>query len=131
VSRIDLRRHAPLILIAVLVIAPLAIWAATSGGSGDEDGLIVERSVAVTGAPELVISIVGDAQVTSGATTVRVDCRDAAGDVTVRSEQPWPFPPEPGFEYPHAHQGGDAAEIEQTRRCRVLGTDKKLEAEVK
>jgi hypothetical protein len=131
VSRIDLGRHAPLILIAVLVIAPLAIWAATSGGSGDEDGLIVERSVSVTGAPELVISIVGDAQVTSGATTVRVDCRDAAGKVTVRSEHPWPFPPEPGFEYSHTHQGGDADEIEQTRRCRVLGTNKELEAEVK
>jgi hypothetical protein len=130
VSRIDLRRHAPLIVIAVLVIAPLAIWAATSGGSGAEDGLIVERGVSLTGAPELVISIVGDAQVTTDATTVRIDCRDAAGKVTVDSEQPWPFPPEPGFEYAHTHQGGEADEIEQTRRCRVLGTNKKLEADV-
>jgi hypothetical protein len=129
VSRVDLERRAPLILIAVL-IAPLAIWAATSGGSGDDGGLIVERGVSLTGAPELVISITGDAQVTSDATTVRVECRDAAGKETVNSEQPWPFPPEPGFENPHTHQGGDADKIEQTRRCQVLGTDKKLEADV-
>ena len=127
---LKVRRHAPLIVIAALVITPLAIWAATSGGSGEEDGLIVERSTSLTGAPELVLSVVGDVQVTSGASTVRVECRDEAGAETVSADQPWPFPPEPGFEYPHVHQGGDADKIEATRSCRVLGTNKKLEATV-
>ena len=36
VRRFDVKRYAPLLLLAVLVITPLAIWAATSGGNGDD-----------------------------------------------------------------------------------------------
>jgi len=72
--KIDLRRHAPVIVIVALVAAPLAIWAATSGGSGNgtKKGLIAERSVSLTGAPEIILSIAGNVQVTSGASTVSV-----------------------------------------------------------
>jgi hypothetical protein len=129
---VDLRRYAPAIVIVVLVAAPLAIWAATSGGSGggDKDGLIVERGVSLTGAPELVLSIAGAAEVTTGAASVRIECVDKDGKVIVRTEQPWPFIEEPGYPYPHAHQGDDPEKIEGARRCRVLGTDKRLEAAV-
>ena len=130
--KVDLRRYAPAIVIVVLVAAPLAIWAATSGGSGtgDEEGLIVERGVSLTGAPELVLSIAGPAEVSSGASSVRVECMDKDGNVIVRGEQPWPFIEETGYPYPHVHQGDDPEKIEGSRRCRVLGTDKRLEAPV-
>jgi hypothetical protein len=127
----DLRRHAPLLLIAFLVITPLAIWAATSGGSG-EDGkkFYVERSVGLAGEPELLVTVDDpDVRVTNGKSTVEVECSDAAGKPIVKGTQPWPFPLEEGFP-PHAHVAASPDEVEQARRCRVLGTNKKLEAEV-
>ena len=128
----DLRRHTPLIVIVLLVTAPLAIWAATSGGSGggDKEGLIVERGQSVTGDPELILSIAGDVQVTSGASSVRVECVDKDGRVIMNATHPWPFLDETGYPYPHVHQGDTPEKVEGARHCRVLGTDTRLEAEV-
>src|SRR5688572_2421324 len=130
----DLRRYGPLLLIVFLVVTPLAIWAATSsGGSSDsEDPLIVERSVGLSGEPELILSIgADDVQATGSRDTVRVQCEDGAGKVIINSTQPWPFLTEAGYDFPHAHQAAPADKVEQTRRCRVLGTNKRLEAEVR
>jgi hypothetical protein len=129
---LDLRRHAPVIVIVLLVVGPLAIWAATSGGSGDGDrkGLLVERGVSLTGAPELILSIAGDAQVTTGATSVRVKCENKDGQPIIETTQPWPFVDEPGYPYPHAHLGDKPEKVEGARRCRVLGTDTRLEGRV-
>jgi hypothetical protein len=127
----DLRRYAPVVVILVLVAAPLAVWAATSGGSDEEkQGLIAERSVGLTGEPELVLSIVGEAQVTSGASSVRIECTDKDGKVIVKGTQPWPFVEEPGYPYAHVHQSDSPEKVEAARRCRVLGTDTRLEAKV-
>jgi hypothetical protein len=128
----DFRRYAPVILIVVLVVTPLAIWAATSGGSKDNSGktFYVERSVGFTGEPELLITIDDPAvEVEGDRTSVEVECTDATGKVIVKGTQPWPFPPEQGYA-PHAHQPADADKVEQARRCRVIGTNKKLEADV-
>ena len=130
--KMDLRRHAPVIVIVLLVVAPLAIWAATSGGSGDGDkqGLIVERGVSTTGAPELILSIAGDVEVTTGATSVEVECVDKDGKVLIKGTQPWPFAEEPGYPYPHVHQTDSPEKVEGARRCRVLGTNATLESGV-
>jgi hypothetical protein len=130
---LDLRRYGPVIVILVLVGAPLAVWAATSGGSDSEEkkGLIVERNVSLTGAPELVISIAGGGvEVTNAADSVRIECVDKDGKVIVKGTQPWPFIEEPGYPYPHAHQSGSPEKIQGARRCRVLGTNTRLEAPV-
>jgi hypothetical protein len=129
----DLRRYAPVIVIVLLVAGPLAIWAATSGGSGGgtkKTGLIVERGVSFTGAPELVVSINGEAEVTTGADTVRIECTDKDGNVIIKTSQPWPFIDEPGYPYPHVHLGDSPEKVEGSRHCRVIGTDKRLEAAV-
>jgi hypothetical protein len=130
--KLDLRRYGPVIVILALVAVPLAVWAATSGGSrdGDEQGLIAERGVSLEGTPELVLSIAGDAQVTGGASSVTVECTDKDGRVIIEGTQPWPFVDEPGYPYPHAHQTGPPEKVEGARRCRVLGTDTRLEAQV-
>lgn len=127
----DFRRYAPVLLIGVLVITPLAIWAATSGGNGKDDkAFYVERSVGLNGEPELLITVDDpDVQVTTGRDTVEVRCTDAAGKVTVEGTQPWPFALEEGFP-PHAHVVASAGEVELTRRCEVDGTNKKLSADV-
>jgi hypothetical protein len=131
VRSFDLRRHAPLLLIALLVITPLAIWAATSGGSGDnKQTFYVERSVGFTGAQELLVTVDDpEVEVTGGRTTVEVECTDATGKAIVKSTQPWPFPPEQGFA-PHAHVAASPDEVEQARRCSVIGTNKRLVANV-
>ena len=130
--RLNLRRHAPVIVIVLLAVAPLAIWAATSGGSGENDkqGLIVERGVSTTGEPELILSIAGNVQVTSGATSVTIECLDKDGKVLVKGTQPWPFIEEPGYPYAHVHQVDSPEKVEGARRCRVLGTDTRLESKV-
>jgi hypothetical protein len=120
------------IVIVLLVVAPLAIWAATSGGSGDGDkqGLIVERGVSITGEPELILSIAGDVEVTSGASSVTVECLDKDGKTLIKGTQPWPFIEEPGYPYAHVHQVDSPEKVEGARRCRVLGTNARLEAKV-
>jgi hypothetical protein len=130
--KLDLRRHAPVIVIVLLVVGPLAIWAATSGGSGggDKQGLIVERGVSITGEPELVLSIAGDVEVTSGASSVTVECLDKDGKTLIKGTQPWPFIEEPGYPYAHVHQIDSPEKVEGARRCRVLGTNARLEAKV-
>ena len=127
----DLRRYAPVILIAFLVITPLAIWAATSGGSGDDGpSFYVERSVGLQGEPELLVTVDDpDVKVTTGNSTVEVECTDSNGNSIVKGTQPWPFPPEAGYA-PHTHVAATGDEVDRARRCRVLGTNKKLEADV-
>ncbi len=127
----DFRRYAPLLLIALLVITPLAIWAATSGGSGNNGKkFYVERSVGLTGEPEILVTIDDpEVRVTTNGTTVEVECTDVEGNPIVKGTQAWPFPLEAGFP-PHAHVAATPQEVEQARRCRVIGTNKKLEAEV-
>jgi hypothetical protein len=131
VRNAEVRRYAPVVVILVLVAAPLAIWAATSGGSDDErQGLIVERMLGLTGEPELVLSIAGNAPETAGASTVEVVCTDVNGRSILKATQPWPFVEETGYPYPHVHQTASKEEVESARRCRVLGTNKRLEAPV-
>ena len=128
----DFGRYAPVLLIAVLVITPLTIWAATSGGSGKEDNTFyVERSVGVSGEPELLVTVDDPGVEVEGTrTTVEVHCADATGKEIVKSTQPWPFQLEQGFP-PHAHVAASSDEVEQARRCSVTGTTKQLSAEVK
>ncbi len=129
----DLKRYGPVLLLVALVVTPLAIWAATSGGSDGDGGdpFYVERAVGLTGEPELLLTVDDpDVQVEGGRTSVEVRCSDATGKVIVKGTQPWPFPPEQGFA-PHAHQAAPADKVEQTRSCEVLGTNKTLQAEVR
>ena len=56
---------------------------------------------------------------------------DKDGKVIIKGTQPWPFIEEPGYPYPHAHQVDSPEKIEGARRCRVLGTETRLEAAVK
>jgi hypothetical protein len=131
VRGLDFKRYAPLLLIALLVITPLAIWAATSGGSDDKkDAFYVERSVGITGEPELLVTVDDSSvEVAPGRTTVEVECTDAENNPIVKSTQLWPFPLEQGYP-PHAHVAASRDEVEQARRCRVTGTNKRLVANV-
>ena len=130
---LDLKRYGPVLLIVFLVVAPLAIWAATSGGSKSDGGdpFYVERAIGLRGEPELLLTVDDpDVEVEAGRTSVEVRCSDAAGKVIVKGTQPWPFPPEQGFA-PHAHQPAPADKVDRTRSCEVVGTNKTLRADVR
>lgn len=82
--------------------------------------------------PELLISI-ADRNVTSKRrdAAVRLRCVDAAGKLVLSGTHPWPFVAEAGYDLPHTHQAAAPDKLEQVRRGRLLGTNKRLEAEVR
>ena len=129
----DFRRYAPVLLIAVLVITPLAIWAATSGGSGDDRrrrSTWSARSDSPARPSCWSRSTIPTVEVTNGRDTVEVECTDATGKAIVKSTQPWPFPLEAGYP-PHAHVAGVVAtRSSRPGAARCIGTNKKLAADV-
>jgi hypothetical protein len=123
----------PAALMGALIVGPLVVWTASSGG--DEKTLVVERATSLTGAPELIVSLVDKRlnrlKTTSGATTVRLVCRDGNGHVVVDARHKWPFViREAGYDYPHLHHPASADRVERTARCQLRGTRVRLEAAV-
>ena len=55
---------------------------------------------------------------------------DKDGKSLIKGTQPWPFIEEPGYPYAHVHQIDSPEKVEGARRCRVLGTNARLEAKV-
>ena len=131
--KLDLRRHAPVILIVFLVITPLAIWAATSGGSGDGDKRVYRRarSVGLTGEPELLVTVDDrDVEVTNGRTRVEVECAGQGRQGDRQGHPAVALPARGGLPAARARRPTSPDEVERARRCRVLGTNKRLEANV-
>jgi hypothetical protein len=130
-----LKSTAPLALTAVLIAAPLALWAASSRDEDDDEALIVERATGVTGSPEFVVYLEDDnlntLKTTHGKRTVRLECLGREGQVVLESKQRWPFiNNEPGFDSPHVHQAASREQLEEANRCRLRGIGVSLEAEV-
>jgi hypothetical protein len=127
------RLVALVLLLAVAV--PLGVVAATGSGGGDEpedDELRVERS---TQLPEMLIYITDESanvpERAGGRTSVTVECLDAEGRVIASQEDPWPMTETDGNTLsPHAHVPVDQARIGDVTRCRLVGTEPLLEAEV-
>jgi hypothetical protein len=131
-ARKKLRSVGPKALIAVFIAAPLVAWTASAGG--EKKGLIVERAIGPSGAPELLVSL-GDEELntlgmTNGATFVRVECVGRDGQVVVDGRHRWPFTGEVSFDSPHAHQPASRKQLRQADRCRLRGTHARLEADV-
>jgi hypothetical protein len=128
-----LRTALPMASIGALIAMPLIVWTASSGGD-DVKSLIVERAIARSGAPELIVSL-GDKTLntsdsTDGKRTVRVQCFDRDRRLVIDADQKWPFIDEPGYDYPHAHQQARREQVQAARRCRLRGIGVRLEAEV-
>ncbi len=127
-----LKALAPKALTLGMIVAPLVLWAATAGG--DEKSLVVERSTALTGAPELLISLadkgLNTLDTTNGKRTVRLECVDGEGRVVLDAKHRWPLTSERGYDYPHVHQLARREEIQRADRCRLGGARVRLEADV-
>ena len=130
---LNIKTLAPVSLLVAVIAAPLILWTAASGG--DDRTMIVERSISVKGKPEFLVALVkkdlNELDTTSGKRTVRVVCLDSGGRTLVSGDHKWPFVIERGYDYAHAHQPATAEEVQRAARCRLIGTTRKLEADVK
>ncbi len=133
-AKAKLRGVVPKAVLLVIIALPLIAWTATSSGGGDDPNLIVERAIGLDGRPELLVSLGEDdlntLEATAGKKAVRLECVGPEGRVVVAAEQEWPFIDEPGYDYPHAHQPASREQLQQADRCRLQGTDVRLEADV-
>ena len=128
----DFRRYAPVLLIALLVITPLAIWAATSGGSGnDGKTFYVERAVGLNGEPELLVTVDDpDVQVDERQRHRGGRCTDATGKVDRRGHPAVALPDRAGLPTARARRGvGRRGRADPAVRASI-GTNKKLAANV-
>jgi hypothetical protein len=127
-----LRSLAPAVFILVIIVAPLIVWTASSGGG--ENSLIVQRGTTAKGAPELVFSIAEEdlntLRTTKGKATVGLECVGPENHVVLGARHRWPFVSDRGITYPHAHQRGTREQVQRAERCRLRGTRVRLQAEV-
>jgi hypothetical protein len=122
-------------LVVLLAVAlPLTVVAVLGSGGGDDEedtSLRVERSPDL---PELRVFLDPEANKpdrTGGRANVLVECLDEAGEVVVRSDEPFPFTDtDQNTLDPHVHMPVNPARIGEVVRCRVRPSDPPLEGPV-
>jgi hypothetical protein len=133
-ARVRWRAVAPKAAIVLIIAAPLVAWTATSGEEEKTPDLRVQRSTALTGAPELLVSLGEDdlnkPQTNGGKRSVRIVCVGRDEKVVLNVKKQWPFMNELGFDYPHTHLVTSRAQVQRAQRCRLEGTRVPLAAEV-
>jgi hypothetical protein len=122
-------------LVVLLAVAlPLTVVAVLGSGGGDDEeetSLRVERSPDL---PELRVYLdpeVNERQRAGGRSNVLVECLDEAGEVVVRSDEPFPFTDtDQNTLDPHVHMPVNPARIGEVVSCRVRPSDPPLEGPV-
>jgi hypothetical protein len=121
-------------VILVAFAVPLVVVAASGDGAEeDEPGTLrVERS---TQASEVIVYVDDESanqpERAGGRTRVRVECRDADGQVIASRAEGWPLTDtDAGTLAPHTHLPVDPARIGEVASCRIAGTDPLLEGPV-
>jgi hypothetical protein len=130
--RLDRKTALPALAILALIVVPVLIWAATSGGSSDQ--LRIDQGVSVYGEPEIVVNVpakLNNPAEANSSNNVRLVCENGGGETVLSTQQPWPFINEPGYPYPHIHQPVTPAQLQQIAKCRVDGTKTKLEGNIR
>jgi hypothetical protein len=133
-ARVRWRAVAPKAAIVLIIAAPLVAWTATSGEEEKTPDLRVQRSTALTGAPELLVSLGEDdlnkPQTNGGKRSVRIVCVGRDEKVVLNVKKQWPFMNELGFDYPHTHLVTSRAQVQRAQRCSLQGTKVPLAAPV-
>ena len=130
--RLDRKTLLPVLVILALVVIPVVVWAATSGG-GDKK-LRIDQGVSVYGGPEIVVNVPKDLNTPGEAknsASVHLVCVDASGKTVLATDEDWPFINEPGYPYPHIHQSVTPKQLQAIAKCRLEGTKTKLEGNLR
>jgi hypothetical protein len=125
--RFDRKTLVPLLAILALIVVPVLIWAATSGGNDNK--LRIDQGVSVYGGPEIVVNVpkkLNTPAEAKNSASVHLVCVDASGKTVLATDQDWPFINEPGYPYPHIHQPVTPKQLQAIAKCRVEGTKTKL-----
>ena len=128
--RLDRKTVLPALAILALLVVPVLIWAATSGGSGDQ--LRIDQGVSVYGEPEIVVNVpkkLNTPAEAHNATSVKLTCVDGGGNTILGNVQPWPFINEVGYPYPHIHQPVTPKQLQAIAKCRLDGLKTKLQGQ--
>jgi hypothetical protein len=129
--RFDRRTLLPILAIAALILIPIGIWAASSGGSDDK--LRIDQNVSyITGGPEIVVAIPKKYNYMSESgnrANVVLVCYDASGKTLFQTNQQWPFINEPGYDLPHIHQAVSQQQLQQIASCTIKGIKHKLKGD--
>ena len=131
-SGLDRKTIIPALAILALIVVPVLIWAATSGGSDNK--LRIDQGVSVYGEPEIVVNVPKNLNTPAEAnnrSNVRLVCVDASGATVLATDQDWPFINEPGYPYPHIHQPVTPEQLQRIAKCRIEGTKTKLEGNLR
>jgi hypothetical protein len=129
---LDRKTVLPAAAILALIVVPVLIWAATSGGSDNK--LRIDQNVSPTGSPEIVVNVPVKLNTPSEATnsaSVQLICVDGGGKTVLSTQQVWPFLNETGYPYPHIHQAVTPQQMQQIAKCRLEGTKTKLEGNLR
>jgi hypothetical protein len=133
-TKVRWKAAAPKAVIVIIIAAPLLAWTATSREDEKTPDLRVQRSTALTGSPELLISLGEDdlnrPRTTGGKQAVRIICVGRDGKVVLNVRKKWPFMNELGYDYPHTHLVTTRAQVQRAQRCRLRGTHIPLAANV-
>jgi hypothetical protein len=130
--RLDRKTILPLLAIAALIIVPVLIWAATSGGNDGK--LRIDQGVSLVGEPEIVVNVpknINTPAEARNASSVTLVCVDAGGGTVLSTPQSWPFINEPGYPWPHIHQPVTPQQLQRIAKCRIEGTKTKLEGNLR
>ena len=129
---LDRKTIIPALAILALIVVPILIWAATSGGSDNK--LRIDQGVSVYGEPEIVVNVpkkLNTPAETNNSANVKLICVDANGGTVIATDQDWPFINEPGYPYPHIHQPVTPKQLQRIAKCRVEGTKTKLQGNLR
>jgi hypothetical protein len=129
---LDRRTVLPAAAILAVIVVPIIIWGASSGGSDEQ--LRIDQGVSATGSPEIVVNVpvkLNTPDEAKNSASVQVVCVDGGGKTVLASNQPWPFINETGYPYPHIHQAVTPQQMQQIAKCRLEGTKTKLEGNLR
>ncbi len=129
---LDKKTIAPAAAILALIVVPILIWAATSGGSDNK--LRIDQGVSASGSPEIVVNIpvkLNTPDEAKNSATVKLVCVDGGGKIVFFTNQEWPFINETGYPYPHIHQPVTPQQLQEIAKCRLEGTKTKLEGNLR
>lgn len=120
------RRWLTFLVLLALLVAGSGLIVLLQGGDDGPATLQLQRATAVTGVPELLVTIAdetNDPDAAGGRETVDFECRDARGEQVIQARHAWPLEKDGDPPAPHIHQPATEQELARVRTCRVIGTD--------
>ena len=127
------RKWVTFAVLLVVLLGGSALIALVGSGGGDSGTVKVEQAPTPEGGVEVLVTVPDDLNVletTNDKAVVDLVCTDDAGGTVIRARQTWPFLRDGNPPAPHAHQPASPEELKTISRCKIVGTEPELSAEL-